>query len=201
MKRALTLIAASAALSLAGTAMGQNLVLNGSLDTDATFWNNGGGGTVAHNTANDNTGNGGGSLAVTVATAGTDNSSVSSNIDGSVQFNGFNTGAHPATLLITAYVFVDTPLVEAPGISGGNGGASVALIDGAIDFTGVITPDADRVLDNAAFEEITAPVLTLQAGGRQYHTWLINRCASGTAYYDDISVVDGSTSVQDWDIY
>lgn len=177
-------------------------LFNATFDTDVSLWNPGGGGTIAWSGDNDNTGNSGGSIAVTVADQNPDNSSVASAIGGSVQFNGFTTDNAPEQVLFTAYAFVDDPLVEAPDISSGNGGAAIALIDGAVDFTGVITADEDRILDNEDFEEISAPILTVQGGGRIYNTWLLVRNATGTVYFDDLLFEDpAANSVEDWDIY
>lgn len=186
-------------------ASAQNLVLNPTFNEDVQWWNPSpfGAGDAAELVWTNayNASASGGAMAMTVITSSTDNTSVAADIHGAVQFNAFTTttGSH---LDVTAWVNIPdaTPLVEVSGISNGQGGAAVALIDGAIDFTGVITPDADRVLSTGgSWVEVTAPTLELLAD-HQYNPYLMIRNAVGTAYFDDVEVVVGS-AVNDWDIY
>lgn len=202
--KATSLFAAVALFAGAAGAGYAQPLFNGTFDSNADLWSASPFGTtdntIAWNDDHDNTGNDGGSLAVTVTNENNDNSAVSSAIDGAVQFNGLTTENSPPQFYFTAYVFVDDPLVENPDITSGNGGAALALIDGAVDFTGVITDDADRILDNSEFEQISTPVLEIQGGGRSYNTYLLIRNATGTAYFDDLAFEE-VTSVEDWDIY
>ena len=155
--------------------------------------------TVTWSSAYDNTGGGGGCLEANSTTSATNNENLAVDLTGALRFTFFTT-TDAAELDLSSYVFIATPLTEVTGISSGSGGAALALIDGAVDFTGVITPSAERILDNSAFELLTAPTLTVGGSGRMYNTWLLIRNATGIAYFDDILVVEPS-AVRNWDVY
>jgi hypothetical protein len=206
-----------ACLGLVGLALAavspaaDNLVINGDFATSGSslFWsasplgtpNN----TITWRGDKNSSGTGTGALEVTVTSGTVDNSSVASAIDGAVQFNYINfssTTVGGETLIMSAYVLIESPLTQVAGISSGQGGAAVAPIDGLVDFTGAITADANRLLGvTAGWQKIEADPLVVPATGHGYNLYLMVRNATGTAFFDEVAVAPAPARVADYDLY